>query len=83
MSECGVKTAEEHSARKSRQAVAKRAQPSSSEGDSNRKKARRGSGVEAPSQGIFRSEAGFEFSADDESEEEGELVSVTSVRHQN
>jgi len=43
-SERGVETAEEQSARKSRQAVAKRAQPSSSEGGSSRKKARRGSG---------------------------------------
>ena len=75
---------EERSVRKSRQAVAKRTQPSS-EGDSSWNKAQRGSGVEGPSQGISGLEAGLEaiFSADDESEEEGELVLVTSLHHRN
>ena len=84
-SERGVETVEKHFARKSRQAVVKWARPSSSEGGSSRKKARRGSWVEVPSQGIFRPEAGLEtiFSANDESEEEAELVSATSLRHQN
>jgi len=44
-----------------------------------------GSRVEAPSQGISRPEVGLEtiFSTDDESEEERELVSTTSLRHRN
>jgi len=70
---------------KSRQAVAIRAQLSSSEGGSSQKKARRGSGVKASSQGIFRPETCLKtiFCDDDESEEEGELVSTTSLHHRN
>jgi len=82
-SERGAKTAKERFAKKSRQALTKRAQPSSSGGGSCRKKAQRGFGAEA--HGIFRPEAGLEtiFSADDEFEEEEKLASATSLRHQN
>ena len=57
--------------RKSRQAMIKRAQPSSSESGSSQKKALRGSRVEASSQEISRLEVSLEtiFSVDDESEE--------------
>ena len=84
-SERGVETTEEHSARKSHQAVAKRAQPSFSERGSSQKKAQRGSGVKAPSQEISKPEVGLEtiFSADDESEKKGELISATSLHHRN
>jgi len=81
----GVETVEERSARRSLQVVAKRGQPSPSEGGSSRKKARRRYEVEAPSLGVSRPEAGLEtmFSADDESEEEGELTFIISLRHRN
>ena len=67
------------------QVVAKRAQTSSSEGALSQKKAWKRAGVEALSQVISRPREGLEaiFSADDESEKEGELVSNTSLRHQN
>ena len=84
-SECDIETAKERFARKSHQVVTMRAQPSFSEGGSSWTKAWRGSGVEAPSQGISRPEAGLKmiFSTDDEYEEEGELVSNTSLHHRN
>ena len=64
--------------------MVKRAQPSPSEGGSSRKKARKGYEAEAPSLGVSRQEAGLEtmFSADDESEEEVKLASI-SLRHRN
>ena len=70
-SERGAKTAEEHYARRSQQAVAKCAQPSPSEGGSSQKKAQRGSEAEAASLGVSRPKVGLEtiFAADDDSKE--------------
>ena len=61
--------------------MAKRTQPS--EGCSSQKKAQKGPEVEVPSQETPRPEAGLEtiFSANENSEEEGELAPTISLHH--
>jgi len=55
----------------------KHTRSSSSEGDSSRKKARKGSEAEVPSQGVSRLEMGLEMilSGNEDSEKEEELAS--------
>ena len=67
--EAAGRVVEERSVRKSRQAVAKRANPSSSASGLSRKKARRELGAEVPLQGVSRPELGLA-----ESEEEEEVA---------